>query len=309
MGIKLKVIIFLFIATDVILILYLLLRDKSIPVLNPAGVVAIQQRNLFLFVVALGLATIVPVVLFIFFTAYRYREDNTKAKYTPNWNKSKKLDVLRWGIFSLVIGFLAVVTWNVSHSIDPWKPIPSENKPLTIQVIALQWRWLFIYPEQKIATINYVVFPEKTPVTFELTADAPMNSFWIPSVAGQMYAMTGMSTKNHVMVNKTGEFAGSSAEISGTGFAKMRFVAKSTNQQDFDAWVKQTQQSPNNLTYQEYTVLAKPSTDNDTVYYTLGDPDLYNKVMMKFMPMDDTTHREKSEQMPTDNHEMEMMMK
>jgi cytochrome o ubiquinol oxidase subunit 2 len=150
-------------------------------------------------------------------------------------------------------------------------------------VIALDWKWLFIYPEQRIATVNYVAFPEKTPVNFQITADAPMNSFWIPQLGGQIYAMPGMSTKLHLMADRTGEFRGSSANISGEGFAGMTFTAKSDTSAGFDRWVKSIKQSPNQLSLGTYDQLAKPSQDNPPMYYSLKEHNLYDIVVMKFM--------------------------
>jgi cytochrome o ubiquinol oxidase subunit 2 len=283
MNLKAKVIIFLLIVTDVILIAYLFLRDRTVAVFQPSGLIAIEERNVFFFAAALGLSVIVPIVLAIFFIAWKYRADNPKAKYTPDWHANKKLEVFRWSLMCLVIGILAVVTVFVAHSLDPFTPLKSETKPITIQVVALQWRWLFIYPNQHIATINYAAIPEKTPVIFNLTADAPMNSFWVPQLGGQIYAMAGMSTQTHMMANTTGTFYGSSAEISGKGFANMRFAVQSMAPKDFNAWVNQIQNSPEKLTSRVYTQLAKPNEDSRQRSFTLDDNNLYNNIMMKYM--------------------------
>lgn len=260
-----------------------LLKGRDIKILNPSGVMAIQEKDLIVFVLSLGLTIIISIVLLTFFIAYHYREGNKKAKYTPNWNKSKKVEVFRWGFLIVVIGFLGILTWKSAHAIDPYQPVASTQKPLTIQVDALQWRWLFIYPDQKIATINYAVIPKGTPVNFQLTADAPMSSFWVPQIGGQMYAMSGMVTQTHFMVNKTGEFEGRNAEISGTDFAKMTFVIKSVNSSDFKKWVSASQKSPAPLTLASYNTLAKPSSDSATTTFALQDTNLYNEIVNKFM--------------------------
>jgi cytochrome o ubiquinol oxidase subunit 2 len=283
MGLREKFIIFILIVTDVILIAYLFLRDKTIAVFQPSGLIAMQERNVFFFAAALGLSVIVPIVLAIFVIAWKYRADNPKAKYTPDWHENKKLEIFRWTLMCLVIGVLAVVTVFVAHSLDPYAPIKSETKPLTIQVVALQWRWLFIYPDQHIATINYAAIPEKTPVIFNLTADAPMNSFWVPALGGQIYAMAGMSTETHLMSNTTGTFYGSNAEISGKGFADMRFAVQAMTSKDFDTWVSQIKNSPEKLTPEVYTKLAKPTEDSKQRSFTLADDTLYNDIMMKYM--------------------------
>lgn len=283
MGFKSKIIVVIFVVTDAVLLLYLFLRNKTIDVFQPSGLIAIQERNVFFFAAALGLSVIVPIVLAIFVIAWKYRADNPKAKYTPDWHENKKLEIFRWSLMCLVIGILAVVTVFVAHSLDPFTPIKSETKPLTIQVVALQWRWLFIYPEQHIATINYAAIPEKTPVIFNLTADAPMNSFWVPALGGQIYAMAGMSTQTHLMADTTGTFYGSNAEISGKGFANMRFAVQSMTTKDFDAWVENTQNSPEKLTRDTYTQLAKPNEDSKQHSFTVSDDTLYNEIVLKYM--------------------------
>ncbi len=285
MGKKSKIAVFAFIAIDVLLVLWLLLHDATFPVLHPNGAIAIQERNLFVFAIVLALSIILPVFIMTAIIVMRYRKGNTKASYTPNWNRNRKLEVLWWIIPSTIIFILAVVTWYTTHALDPYKPLASNTKPMTIQVVALQWKWLFIYPEQNIATVNYVVFPEKTPLTFELTADAPMNSLWIPHLGGQLYAMAGMVTKHHLMANETGEFPGSSAEISGEGFASMRFTAKATTSEEFEQWVesvKSTATPP--LDQATYDTLAKPNTHPSPTFYASVEKDMYNKIVMKYKP-------------------------
>ena len=161
-----------------------------------------------------------------------------KAKHAPDWEHNYIAEYCWWGVPIVIIVILAVTTWKSSHDLNPFKPIESEKKPLAIQVVALHWKWLFIYPEQGIATVNFVQFPEKTPINFEITSDAPMNSFWIPQLGGQIYAMPAMRSKLHLIANEIGSFRGVSANISGKGFAGMTFTAKSSSEEDFDAWVQ-----------------------------------------------------------------------
>jgi len=182
-----------------------------------------------------------------------------------------------------IILILAVLTWNSSHDLDPFKPIVSDKPPITIQVVALQWKWLFIYPQQNIASVNIIQFPNQTPINFEVTADAPMNSFWIPQLGGQIYAMPGMSTQLHLMADTEGTYRGSSANISGKGFAGMNFSAKSTSQADFDQWVALVHQTRNNLSLAKYNNLAKPSQNNPLSYYSSSQSGLYDRVVMKYM--------------------------
>lgn len=260
-----------------------LLRDISMPVLAPQGVVGEKERNLFIFTTLLGLLVVIPVFIMLFYVVWKYHEGNTKAKYNPNWDSSKLIEGIWWGIPCVIILLLGVVTFYSSHELDPFKPLKSEVKPVKIQVVALQWKWLFIYPEQEIASVNDVRFPVNTPVNFEITSDAPMNSFWIPSMGGQVYAMSGMSTKLHLQSNTVGDYDGSSANISGEGFASMRFVARATRQADFDTWVNETKRTAEPLDGELYDTLAKPSTEAFARFFTLKKTDLYDTIVMKYM--------------------------
>jgi cytochrome o ubiquinol oxidase subunit 2 len=272
------------VASAIALGVFLLSRHTTIDVLSPAGTIASQQRNLLVFATALMLLIVLPVFGLTFYIAWKYRAGNTKAAYHPEWDHNTKLETLWWGFPCAIILVLAVVAWNSSHALDPYKAIQSNQPPLTIQVVALQWKWLFIYPEQHIATVNYVQFPAGRPVNFEITADAPMNSFWIPRLGGQVYAMSGMNTQLHLMADKPGTYNGSSANLSGDGFADMKFTARSSTADDFATWTKRTQSSPNNLSMDAYGTLALPSVIKTPAEYGSYEPALYDMVIMKYMP-------------------------
>lgn len=261
----------------------LLLKTGNIDVLNPQGEIASRERDLLLFTTALSLVVVVPVFFMLALFSWKFREGNKKAKYTPDWDSNKFLETIWWGIPFAIILVLSVITWNSSHDLDPSKPIVSEVQPITIQVVALQWKWLFIYPEQQIASVNLVQFPEKTPLNFVITSDAPMNSFWIPSLGGQIYAMSGMSTKLHLIADTTGDFKGSSANISGQGFADMKFIARSSSTTDFDAWVKKVRTTSSSLDIDSYEELAKPGVQSAPSFYALSNTDLYDTIVMKYM--------------------------
>lgn len=252
--------------------------------LDPKGYIAIQERNIILLVVAMGLTIIIPTLLLLFSTAWKYREENTRAKYSPDAVNNWWRQALLWSIPVITICILAVITWKTTHELDPYKQIASRAKPLHIEVVALRWKWLFIYPDQHIATINYLRFPVNTPITVSLTADnAPMNSFWIPGLVGQMYAMTGMSTPLHFLSNNVTTFTGSAAEISGQGFADMRFKADAISRGDFEGWVKSVQEFAKPLDAKTYEQLTQPSEDNPVTLYSSVDGNLYNMIMMKYM--------------------------
>ncbi len=256
---------------------------SNMVVLNPKGTIADKQRALMIVATLLMLLIVIPVFALTFGIAWKYRAGNTSAKYTPEWDGSHIAETIWWLVPLAIISVLAVIAWRSSHELDPYKRLDTAAKPITIQVVALNWKWLFIYPEQDIATVNVVQFPEKTPVNFEITADAPMNSFWIPQLGGQVYAMAGMKTQLHLMADGVGSYAGSSANLSGQGFAGMKFRATSSSQADFDQWVRSAKHSPNRLSKSAYKSLAKPSQNNPPAYYSARDEHLYDTVIMKYM--------------------------
>ncbi len=288
-------------------IAYVLLHDANIPVLNPQGEIADKQRQLIIFTVTLGMFVIIPVFVMLFMFAWKYREGNTKQKkYTPNDDHNKWIEGLWWGIPILIIGVLSVVTWQSSHDLDPYKKLDSSVKPVRVQVVALQWRWLFIYPDEGIATINELRMPEKTPVNFEITADAPMNGFWIPSLGSQVYAMSGMTSQLSLMADSTGEYAGASSNISGKGYAGMKFKAISMAGSDYSAWVKKTAETGKDLDWNMYSgEIAKPTENSPVGYYVVRDNDLYSKVMMKYMSEGESHSHEGMEDMTHSHSETE----
>jgi len=267
----------------VVIIAAILLNGHNMPVLNPQGTIADQQRSLIIFTVLLGLLVVIPVFIMLFSIAWKYREGNTKAKYAPDLDHSRLYETIWWGVPCIIILVLSVVAWKSSHDLDPYRPLVSNVKPVKIQVVSLQWKWLFIYPEQNVASVNFLQFPEDTPVNFEITSDAPMNSFWIPSLGGQVYAMSGMSTKLHLMADNIGEYRGSSANISGEGFAGMNFVAKASSKADFDTWINTNKNTATGLDMTEYEKLVAPSKNEKVKSYAVKQPDLYDKIIMKYM--------------------------
>ncbi len=281
---KTKLLIVTLVTLGIVLAFATVIAGHNFLVLNPKGFIANKQLGLILLVLPIMFAVAIPTFIMTFFIAWKYRAGNTKATYAPDWDHSPKLQTLWWGILCTVIAVLCVITWNAAHTLDPHVPINSSVKLLKIQVVGLQWKWLFIYPEQGIASVNYVAFPEKTPIIFELTGDAPMNSFWIPQLGGQMYAMAGMVTRLPLMADNIGEFRGSSAEISGRGFAGMRFIAKSVSRSDFDAWISSVKQSHQPLTLDAYKQLVKPSEDTPPTFYSSTEDGLYTTIIMQFMP-------------------------
>lgn len=260
---------------------YTFIGDNAI--LFPDGWVGLMQRDLLILIQVLMLIFIIPVFILTFVFSWRYRADNKKSKYDPHLVDHKVAEFFWWGIPLVFTIVVAIITGIKTFELDPYKPIKSENKTQEVEVIALQWRWLFLYPEEKIATINYLRIRKDVPVRFRITSDAPMNSLWIPRLGGQIYAMPGMETQLHLIANEEGKFRGSSANISGEGFARMHFVTEATDQQAYDTWIQEVQQSEKNLDMGEYDKLVAPSFDSDVQYFQLGDENLFNEVVMKYM--------------------------
>jgi cytochrome o ubiquinol oxidase subunit 2 len=283
MNKKIKVAIFALLVAGVVTMAVLFFRSVDVPVFDPKGQIADRQRDLIIFTLILSAVVVIPVFTLLGIFAWKFREGSKNATYRPNWDNNRLLETIWWGIPCVIILVLGVVTWQTSHELDPYKSLTSNVKPVNIQVVALQWKWLFIYPDQHVASVNLLELPEKTPINFKVTADAPMNSFWIPSLGGQVYAMSGMSTQLHLMADTTGDYKGSSANISGKGFSDMAFTAYSVTKSDFDAWVHKTRKTGAALDKTAYDTLAQPAVEAKPLYYNLEDANLYNEIIMKYM--------------------------
>jgi len=263
----------------------LLLSGCGMTLLEPKGQIGLDERNLIITATLLMLVVVIPVILMTIGFAWKYRASNTKAVYKPDWAHSTKIEIAVWGVPFVLLIFLGIITYKSTHALDPYRPLESDVKPVTIQVVALDWKWLFIYPEQGIATVNKIVFPENTPLNFQITSDSVMNSFFIPGLGGQIYAMAGMQTKLHLIANEKGEFDGISANYSGEGFTGMKFKAVATSQADFDAWVAEVKNSPKRLETAEYTALAKPSERNPVELYSSYTPNMFQTIIDKYEGM------------------------
>lgn len=283
MRIRHKIAFFFLTAIAILLSLFLYPYFADSAVLNPTGLISLKEQDLIYIATPLMLIIVIPVLIMTFAICIRYRSSNKKAEYEPEWSHDTLAECIWWGFPCLIVLLLSIVTWVSSYHLDPFRPLRSGTKPIPIQVVALQWKWLFIYPEQKIAAVNFFQFPESTPLNFEITADAPMNSFWIPQMGGQIYAMPGMRTKLHLMAYEPGDYRGSSANLSGVGFAGMTFIAKSGSQEAFDKWVQSIKESENKLGPEEYSKLALPSENNHVEVFNLTDADLFDQIIMKYM--------------------------
>ncbi|UKE48058.1 ubiquinol oxidase subunit II [Xanthomonas cerealis] len=264
----------------------LLLAGCDAAILNPKGQIGHDEKTLLITSVVLMLLVVIPVIVMTLAFAWRYRASNTTARYEPNWSHSTAIEVVVWSIPCMIILVLAVLTWRSSHALDPYKPLDSKVKPITIEAVALDWKWMFIYPEQGIATVNEIAFPVDTPLNFRITSDTVMNSFFIPHLGTQIYAMAGMETKLHLIANEPGDYFGLSANYSGHGFSKMGFTAHATDRAGFEAWVAKVKAAPKALDQAEFQILAANRNDKapyPVTYYASVQDGMFKSLIHKYM--------------------------
>ena len=265
-----------------IIVFAMLIHNGTMQVLMPSGTIADFQSKIFWGAFTFALVVGCTIIGSFFYVIFHYQEGKGR-RYEPSWATGKGLQLLAWGVPSIVIVAISFAVWGTAHAIDPFKPLASTKQPVTIQVIALQWKWLFIYPNDRVATVNYLEIPVDTPVNLELTADAPMSSFWVPSLSGQIYAMTGMVTQLHIQADKAGNYPGVDAEINGDGYSGMDFIVKAVPERTYKAWKDVSSRAPQKLDYRAYTQLAQPSSYNAVATYAAPDPSLFTEVVMQFM--------------------------
>jgi len=273
------------------------LHGHLVSVLQPAGEVGTKERNLLAFCAALSVVVVVPVFALLWHVAWKYREGNAAhAKYTPDVDGNALAETVWWLIPTVLIGIISVITWRSSYAMDPFKPLDTGKKTMHIQVVAMDWKWLFIYPDDHIARVNVVDIPVGTPVEFDITSDTVMTSFWAPQLGGQMYAMPGMTTKLNLVADKAGDYNGVAANISGKGFADMKFTVHALPPEIYGYWMKTMHRLPKHLTTAEYARLSKPSVFTQPGIrdsYGNVQPGLYDTIVMKYMmPMGGNTNVE-----------------
>ena len=266
----------------------LLLGGCKMVVMSPSGDIARQQADLIVVATVLMSLIIVPVLFLTLYFAWHYRHSNTKAKYDPEWHHSTRLEVVIWSAPLAIIIALGAITWISTHKLDPYRPldridanrpVTPETKPITVEVVALDWKWLFFYPEYGIATVNELAAPVDVPINFKLTASSVMNAFYVPALAGMIYAMPGMQTKLHAVINEPGSYDGLSANYSGDGFSQMRFKFLGLDQGDFDQWVARVKQQGVALNRNAYMRLEKPSAKEPVRYFSSVEDGLYKAVL------------------------------
>src|SRR6266850_2557605 len=252
-------------------------------VLDPKGPIAAAERQIMFNSLGIMLAIVIPTILATLGVAYWFRSSNKRARYLPDFEYSGRLEMLVWSIPAMTVLLVGGVAWVGSHDLDPRKPIASTIKPLTIQVVSLDWKWLFIYPDQGVATVNQLTIPIGKPVSFELTSSGVMNSFFVPQLGSQIYTMAGMVTRLELQADHPGTYRGLSAQFSGDGFADMRFNVDAVPAEDFARWVDATRNAGPALDAQNYVDLAKPSKAVVPFTYRAVASDLFNDIVSSAM--------------------------
>jgi cytochrome o ubiquinol oxidase subunit II len=253
-------------------------------ILDPQGPVGAAQRTILINALAIMLAIVVPTILAMLGFSWWFRASNTRARYRPEWVYSGRIELVVWSIPLLVIMFLGGIAWIGSHDLDPAKPLEAEAKPLKVQVVSLDWKWLFIYPDQSIASVNQLVVPVRTPIHFTLTSASVMNAFFVPQLGSMIYTMNGMTTQLHLQADKEGVFHGLSSHFSGDGFSGMHFQLRAATTEAFDRWVAEARSSTAALDRKSYDALAKQSLNVAPTTYHVVDPHLFHDIVSQTTP-------------------------
>lgn len=264
------------------------------PVLDPKGPIALAERNLLYTAAALMLIVIIPVYVMAFWFAWHYRAANKKASYKPDWDYSVRIDALVWAVPAMIVIGVGSLVWIWTHHLDPYKPLQG-GEPLNVQVVAQDWKFLFIYPGQDIAVVNELVFPSDRPVSLALTSDTVMNSFYVPALAGQIYVMAGMETRLNLSAHEPGQFTGRNTQYSGSGFSDQNFKVRAVTPAEFDAWIASVRQTPRPLDEAAYAALAQPSSKVPASYYSTVAPNLFASIIAKYRGHDHTAHADEGD--------------
>ncbi len=262
-------------------------------VLDPQGPVAAAERLLLLDATGIMLFVVVPVIVIVivivivmtFAFAWRYRASNTRAVYRPDWAYSGQIELTVWAIPTMVVLLLGGVGWISSHALDPAKPLTAAAPPLRIQVVSLDWQWLFIYPDARVATVDHLVVPAGVPLEFELTSATVMTAFFVPQLGSQIYVMPGMTTHLNLLADRPGDFAGLASHFSGDGFSDMHFVLHSVSAADFESWLTGTRAKGTTLDANSYATLAKVGKQTAIRTYDKVTPSLFEQIVAWSAPM------------------------
>lgn len=259
-----------------------LLSACEFKLFDPKGPIAETQMDLIIMTTLIMLIIVIPTTIMGVWFPRRYRKGNTNHEYKPEWEHSNKIEFFVWAIPVVIIVILSYYTYVTSHSLDPRKPIESDNKPLVVQVVAMDWKWLFIYPEYEIATVNELAIPVDTPIEFLVTSDTVMNSFFIPNLGSQIYAMSGMENRVNLMATEPGTYKGFSSNYSGFGFSGMKFEAYASDDETFLAWVDKVKGSSNPLDEKQLATLQVKTKDVKPMFYSSVNPLLFSEIIEKY---------------------------
>jgi len=247
-------------------------------VLDPQGPIASAERLILLNATAIMLVVVLPVIVLTLAFAWRYRASNRRSAYRPDWSYSGYIELVTWSIPTMVVLLLAAVAWIGSHQLDPALALQSGVKPIRIEVVSLDWKWLFIYPDQQVAAVNQLEIPTGVPVEFVLTSGSVMNSFFVPQLGSQIYTMPGMSTRLNLLAERAGDYPGLSANFSGDGFSDMRFLVRAVPAADFENWLERTRAAGATLDSDAYMRLARPGINTSQTYGGV-DPHLFERIV------------------------------
>jgi cytochrome o ubiquinol oxidase subunit 2 len=245
-------------------------------VLDPRGPVGLSEKLILGDATAIMLAVVIPVILLTLVFAWWFRAGNRLARYRPDWEYSGRIELIIWAIPALLVAFLGGMAWLTSHDLDPPKPLVSKEAPVEIDVVSLDWRWLFIYPAQGIATVNQLTVPVGVPIHFRLTSTSVMNSFFVPQLGSQIYTMPGMTTQLNLQADQAGTYEGLSAQFSGDGFSDMRFLVVATPPSQFQQWLEVTRAKGGALGQVELAALVKPSHERGALSFGQVDPRIFD---------------------------------
>ena len=258
------------------------LAGCTLDLLQPAGAIGRQEKSLILVALGLMLLVVVPVIALTLWFGWHYRASNRRAVHAPTWAHSTRIEVVVWAVPCVIVAILGVLIWRTTQTLDPYRPLEANVKPVRVQVVALNWKWLFIYPDYGIASVNQLTIPVGTPIAFELTAESLMNSFFIPRLGTQVYAMAGMRTQLHLVADTPGTYRGQSAAFSGEGFSDMVFDAVAVSPAAFDAWVRDAKRAPQAMDASQYRRVSEPATRGVPAVYAGVEPDLFDGIVDRF---------------------------
>lgn len=276
---------------------------EQLIVLDPKGPIGESQKDLIYISTIICAVIIIPTLILAGVIVWRYRDKaGRKASYKPNWEHNTKLEVTWWTIPIIAIVILAIITVRYTYLLEPSKAIVSEKKPITIQVTSLDWKWLFKYPEEGIATVNYIKIPEDVPVKFQLTSDTAMNSFWVPQLGGQIYTMSGMAMTLFLQADEQGSYFGSGANFNGKDFAQMRFKVDATSEEDYKLWIADVKATSPALTMEGFEKLTEPGSSEKQLFSSFPEG-LFDKIVMQYANGSNSGHHHGGS---SDSEEMDM---